>query len=287
MKCLLKNRGVVEMRGISESELNEYIKDLDVYGFCRIPNALSHGLVAELKQNVEKHYSKIENPVSFGLRDRDATDKMVYNLQAKDSKFIDILVFDPIKKILMNKLNDKYYRFLDESQPNYILNYYNARSSGAELPLHIDSHIPNSGDLTWAMQVSFLLEDMDEENGCTILVPGSHRSGKFSDRELTNVTKMKAKSGDIIIWDSRTWHGTVVNDSGLSRWALIATFSCWWLKQTMDITKSLPNEIYQKLSNEQKLLLGFCSIPPTDESERIITKQSYDDLLDNVGDYHK
>ena len=275
------------MRDISDIELDEYSKDLDVYGFCKITNALGSELVSDLKEKVEKYSLKIQNPDSFGLRNRDSTDQMVYNLQAKDSKFIDILVFDPIKEILMNKLNDKYYRFLDESKPNYILNYYNARSSGAALPLHIDSHIPSAGDLTWAMQVSFLLEDMDEKNGCTILVPGSHKSGKFSDRELTNVTKMKAKAGDIIIWDSRTWHGTVANSSGLSRWALIATFSCWWMKQTMDMTKSLPNEIYQKLSDEKKLLLGFCSIPPTDESERIITKQSYDDLLDNVDDYHK
>jgi hypothetical protein len=275
------------MRDVGDLELNAHIKDLDVYGFCRIANGFSHELVAELMGNVEAHYCKIENHESLGLRNRDATDKMVYNLQNKDSIFLDILVFDPIKKILMNKLNDKYYRFLDESLPNYILSYYNARSSGAELPLHIDSHIPSSGELTWAMQVVFLLEDMDEENGCTILVPGSHRSGEFSDRQLTNVTKMKAKAGDIVIWDSRVWHGTVGNNSGLSRWALVATFTRWWLKQTMNITKSLPNEIYQQMSDEQKLLLGFCSIPPLDESDRISTKQSYVDLLDNVSDYHR
>jgi hypothetical protein len=274
------------MREIGELELSGYIKDLDVYGFCQISNGLSRDLIDELKDKVEKNYKRIQSHESLGLRKRDSTDKMVYNLQSKDPLFIDILVFDPIKKILMNKLNDKYYRFLDESLPNYILSYYNARSSGEELPLHIDSHIPSLGDLTWTMQVVFLLEDMDEKNGCTTVVPGSHRSGKFSDRQLTNVTKIEAKAGDVIIWDSRLWHGTTCNSSGLSRWALVATFNRWWLKQSMNMTKSLPNEVYQQISDEQKLLLGFCSIPPSDETDRISIKQCYEDLLENVSDYN-
>ena len=54
----------------------------------------------------------------------------------------------------------------------------------------------------------------------------------------------------------------------------------------MDMTRSMPNSIYQKLSDEQKLLMGFCSIPPADESVRIVTKGSYDTLLSDVRDYY-
>ena len=128
---------------------------------------------------------------------------------------------------------------------------------------------------------------MDESNGCTIVAPGSHLSGMYTDRDLTNLTKINAKAGDIVIWDSRLWHGTTENKTLTSRWALVATFTRWWLKQTMDMTRSLPNKIYKDLSDEEKLLLGFCSIPPSDESTRINTKSSYDSLLDNVEDYYK
>ena len=44
------------------------------------------------------------------------------------------------------KLNDKYYRFLPDSVPNYILGGYNGRSSGDKLDLHIDSFMPYTGD---------------------------------------------------------------------------------------------------------------------------------------------
>ena len=44
------------------------------------------------------------------------------------------------------------------------------------------------------------------------------------------------------------------------------------------MTRSLPDSIYKKLTDEQKLLLGFCSIPPSDESNSIHTKKSYLDL---------
>jgi hypothetical protein len=54
----------------------------------------------------------------------------------------------------------------------------------------------------------------------------------------------------------------------------------------MDITRSLPDSIYQQLSDEQKLLMGFCSIPPSDESMRIVTKAGYDVLLPTVDEYY-
>jgi ectoine hydroxylase-related dioxygenase (phytanoyl-CoA dioxygenase family) len=169
--------------------------------------------------------------------------------------------------------------------PNYILSYYNARSSGLKLDLHIDSYVPNQGEFTWAMQVGFILDDMNEDNGCTVVVPGSHQSGKYTDRDLKNVKSIIAKAGDVIIWDSRLWHGTKGNSSGASRWALIATITQWWVKQSMDIPRGLPDSIYQNLLDEQKALLGFCSIPPVNSNGRINTKCGYDFLKPSVKDY--
>jgi hypothetical protein len=43
----------------------------------------------------------------------------------------------------------------------------------------------------------------------------------------------------------------------------------------MDMTRSLPQEIYDLLTDAEKLLIGFCSIPPKDESGSIHTKKDY------------
>lgn len=119
---------------------------------------------------------------------------------------------------------------------------YNARSSGKFLDLHIDSLVPARGDFTWAMQAAFVLEDMDEENRFTVVEPANHQSGNYSDRPLTKRCPLSAKAGDIVIWDSRLWHGTLDNMADRSRLVLIATFTRWWVKQSMDMTRKLPEE---------------------------------------------
>src|SRR5262249_34690363 len=71
-----------------------------------------------------------------------------------------------------------------------------------------------------------------------------------------------------------------------SRWTLIPTFSCWWVKPRGDITRGLPEEIYQQLTDEQKIVMGYCAIPPLDEWERRRAKCGYDDLRPSVKDYY-
>ena len=144
------------MREIKDNELDNHHKDLDVYGYTVIKNVMPKNTIHGLIKKVNAEYTQINNLEDLGLPDRDAKDKLVYNLQNKDLEFINILTYQPVKSILIRKLNDQYYRFLDESKPNYILSYYNARSSGSHLPLHIDSYIPSPGAHTWVMQVVFL-----------------------------------------------------------------------------------------------------------------------------------
>jgi ectoine hydroxylase-related dioxygenase (phytanoyl-CoA dioxygenase family) len=274
-------------RKIEQDELNEKLRELRIYGYTIVKEFISNPLAEELLERVKKLETTRENTQFLGRPERDAADRLVYNLQNKDKLFIDILEDEFTKKVLIENLNDPYYRFLPESEPNYILSYFNARSSGSRLDLHIDSYLPAPGEKTWAMQIVYLLDDMTESNGCTIVVPGSHLSGRYSDRDLTKFVSVTAKRGDLVVWDSRLWHGTHENVDKSSRWALIATFSSWWVKPSMDIPRGLPEEIYKQLTLPQKRMLGFCSIPPVTENERINTKTGYDDLLPCVADYYR
>ena len=275
------------MRTISKAETAQHLKNLTVYGYTRVVDFIDPETLRHLKSLVGKFYESTKHIQYEGRPARDTDDKVIYNLQNKDKFFIDILTEPFIKGVLMEKLNDPYYRFLPPDVPNYILSYYNARSSGHKLDLHIDTYIPSHGEWTWAMQVAFILDDQTEANGCTTVVPGSHLSGRYTDRDLENVVSLTPRAGDLVMWDSRLWHGTLANASKGSRWSLIATFTMWWVKQNMDMTRSLPDQIYRQLTQEQKAMLGFCSIPPKDEMGRINTKCGYDALLTSVEDYYK
>lgn len=272
-------------REVNDEEFEQHLKNIDIYGYCVVSEFLQNSVVEDLRSKVDARWAEVAQGVYGGRPERDDKDQVIYNLQNKDKIFIDILGAPFVERLCSAKLNDEYYRFLPISCPNYILNYYNARSSGAKLDLHIDSHIPNPGIYTNAMQVVYVLDDMNDSNGCTVVVPGSHRSGEFSDRGLVDVKSVCAKRGDLVIWDSRLWHGTRENSAKSSRWALIATMSRWWMKQAMDIPAALPQNIYEQLTDRQKLLMGFCSLPPKSEWERINTKCGYGFLKPSVSDY--
>lgn len=268
--------------------MNDYIKQIEIDGFCKIPQVYDAKQVSEAltlaKEWQQKTIDTLTDNIPFLNRDQ----AMVYNLERKDIYFLELILGSPlIEEILIHFLNDKWYRHIPETEPNYILRSYLARSSNGSLPLHIDSFMPyiNSTE-SYIMQVALILEDQNEENGCTIVMPGSHRSGEYADRDRTDETiPIISKAGDVVIWDSRLWHGTLANTSDRTRWALIGTFSRWWIKQAFNTVQNFPEGIYQKLTDKQKAVLGFCSIPYNDETEGIDMKRGYASLRPSVLDY--
>ena len=275
-------------REVNSDEQERAIRELEVYGYSTIKNYLTATTTNKLLALTNANYLKLNQSAKVeyaGVPARDKDDKILYNLHNVDSIFVDILTTPLVRTIARQKLTDLYYRFLPSDLPNHVLTYYNARSSGLKLDLHIDSHIPFQGKFTNMMQFAFLLEDSNESNGCTVVVPGSHKSGEYTDREIEKKYPLAGKAGDLIFWDSRLWHGALENKSKQSRWALIATMGMWWMKPSMDIVRGMNDKIYKKCTNEQKQLLGFCSIPPINPIERNNTKCGYDFLKPSVKDY--
>lgn len=185
-------------------------------------------------------------------------------------------------------LNDPYYQKIDDDDINFILAYYNARSSVAELPLHIDNYFPTGGDHPNSMQIVFSLSGQDAQNGATVVVPGSHRIQNFPDRSISQISQVvNCEPGDVIVWDSRLWHGALENKTGQDRWSLVATFRPWFMKQNFDVVRGLSESIFQLSTPQEKALLGFLSLPVVDETERINLKQGYSDLKTELNEYRE
>ena len=203
--------------------------------------------------------------------------QLVYNLQNKDPYFLDILFQDSaVEEILKHFLNDEWYREIPANEPNYILRSYLARSSRGAMPLHVDSFIPYIGNRSIVMQCAIVLQPMSVANGATLVLPRSHISGEYATQQaLQDAVALEARPGDVLIWDSRLWHGAAANSSGIERWLLIATFCRWWIKQGFDLPRALPQYIYARLSPKQKAILGYCSVPFHDETEGIDFRRGY------------
>jgi ectoine hydroxylase-related dioxygenase (phytanoyl-CoA dioxygenase family) len=119
------------------------------------------------------------------------------------------------------------------------------------------------------------------------VIPGSHLSGKYASQDaLKDAVPIESKAGDMVIWDTRLWHATSNNTSGRTRWAILATFTRWWIKQMFDIPRSLPQHIYEKLTDKQKAVMGFCSISNKTEMDGIDLISGYEKLQQEVKYYY-
>lgn len=217
----------------------------------------------------------------------DAGQETVYNLQNKSTALLKLLLqCTSARAVLMHFLNDRWHRAIPLHEPNYILRSYSARNNRVAAPMHIDSFIPYTGPHPLSMQVAVVLEAQDVDNGCTLVAPGSQQSGEYvTQAQRAECVPVRSQAGDVVIWDSRIWHGTGENHSGRSRWSLIATFVRWWVKQGYRITDNLPQAVYAQLDDSEKAILGFCSLPYNDEYEGVDFKASYAALKPHVDDY--
>lgn len=271
------------------SELETAIEQIDKVGYYRLRGVYDKKDVAFALDKVRSYYQTTRDKVSKDVPFLNIDQPTVYNLQSKDYCFLDLLFKPKItEQLLIHYLNDPWYKQIPQDQPNYLLRSYVARSSNRELPMHIDSFVPYLGNHVFVMQYSIILQDQNADNGCTVVVPGSHLAGKYTTQEAREkAVPIESEAGDVVIWDSRLWHGTTENTSGETRWAIVATFCRWWIKQHFNLTQTLPQDIYEKLTDAQKAVIGYCTIPQWDETTGIDLKRGYESLAKDVSSYRE
>lgn len=108
--------------------------------------------------------------------------------------------------------------------------------------------------------VLIMLNGMNKENGWTLIVPGSHLFGRHPDKKLDKgiqTISAQGPPGCAIITDGRLWHGTGANVSHQDRLAILITFCGPQFRPQENFTLGIKKNIFAKLSEFQKELLGF------------------------------
>ena len=70
----------------------------------------------------------------------------------------------------------------------------------------------------------------------------------------------------MVIFSSQSHHST--HECEISQkppWTLLLTYRSWWCKQQFDFTQILEKKDIEKLNDNQKLLIGLCSVVPNDK----------------------
>ncbi len=113
------------------------------------------------------------------------------------------------------------------------------------------------------MNLMYFLEDVSEENGGTLVMPGSHKGNWAPDDPYDPVDTVAAAgpAGTCMVFESRLWHATGANkmpqDSGSERPVILVFFTRPWMRQQENYSLSVKEDVLAACSDKVKGFLGF------------------------------
>jgi ectoine hydroxylase-related dioxygenase (phytanoyl-CoA dioxygenase family) len=127
-----------------------------------------------------------------------------------------------------------------------------------DFPRHLNGYVAS-------INLFFAIDEFREDNGATLLVPGTHRQAErppeaYLERESVPSV---CPAGSMLIFDSTLWHAAGANVSGSDRLAINHQFTRSWIKQQMDYGRALGDEKVQAQKPRTQQLLGWYTRTPT------------------------
>ncbi|WP_232665484.1 phytanoyl-CoA dioxygenase family protein [Pseudonocardia sp. TRM90224] len=107
------------------------------------------------------------------------------------------------------------------------------------------------------------IDEFTEENGATVVVPGSHRwpDGRTpTGTDARHAAVMPA--GSCILFVGTLWHGGGANRSAAPRLAATAQYCQPWLRTQEAFTLSTSADVVREVSEEIRGMLGYSIHPP-------------------------
>jgi ectoine hydroxylase-related dioxygenase (phytanoyl-CoA dioxygenase family) len=265
--------------------IEKYINEINSKGFVLIENMLSERECEKYKLILNKIYEKFHSKyaiskIASGLSDK-SLEKVVFNLHNKDISFFKLFENSLVLSILDIILKKGSYM----NKEPYYLNNISARcplNGNKGQIIHLDSNLPGV-NYNLITNVVWYFDDVNKENGTTIVIPGSHKFSRYADnnKKIKNKIYINAKKGSVLVFNGNLWHGGSSKFNDKSRWALLLGYARWFIKPTNDYMKNTPIKIFNKLTSAQKSLLGFHLNPPKDEFTRLRRISEFHETPDN------
>ena len=144
---------------------------------------------------------------------------------------------------------------------------------GVPQALHQDQS--NALDSQSPMTINLLtaITDVDETNGGTLLIPGSHVTLSQAMREGKPVGKLPpainldAKAGTVVITDGRLLHGTGINHTDEPRIVMLNGMQKPWMRQQENWMLSVSPEVLRRASPKLLHRMGFQATTGTQTNE--------------------
>ncbi len=148
-----------------------------------------------------------------------------------------------------------------------ILNHYGPSikgSGGDPLPIHTDTQliIQTPGPMPpypVSVNCTLALTDFTRENGCTVIIPGSHKTCQWwegSPLDEPRAVPIECSAGSLVVWEGRTAHGALPRTAPGKRVTLLLYFTRHWLQPRENWLDRLPQEVLDRNSPRLATLTG-------------------------------
>jgi len=234
--------------------------DFERWGYCLIEDGLSADQCAWLHDRVADQAAAER---ALGLAHLSAAQQHVWALVNKGDRFVACMEHDPeavqagplIERLLDEALGPGWNHFSFISN----ISYPGCHPQG----LHQDQgfitpHFTPEGPVL--VNTIYILQDVDEVNGGTLLIPGSHRpngeNGEMFGR-LPPPINLEARAGTVLMMDGRVLHGGAVNRSDRLRYIITNSVVKPWIRQQESFLLTVSPEVLARASNKFLWRAGF------------------------------
>lgn len=213
-------------------DIENLLLRLRIDGWCAVEEVIPKGDVERVRRSVLETVPRHRNPQApKGIG-------FVAGLINYDQSFAPYLA-DPRLLGIAERLFGEHVRV---SMTSAIVNYPGNERGGlhADWPFNQNNagHVPAPyPDAPMHLTTIWMLSAFTPENGGTLVVPGSHRTGDNPtgdpriDAKAPYPTELQVTgpAGSVMVFDSRLWHATAPNRSAEPRVALAIRYAPWWL----------------------------------------------------------
>ncbi|HVC98373.1 MAG TPA: phytanoyl-CoA dioxygenase family protein [Pirellulales bacterium] len=108
-----------------------------------------------------------------------------------------------------------------------------------------------------SLNVFLAIDEFTEENGATLVVPGTHQRATSPDPRYLEAAAVAVEcaAGAMLVFDSTLYHAAGRNTSGRDRLAINLQFTRSYIKQQIDYVRALgPDAVLARPSRTQQLL---------------------------------
>ncbi len=229
--------------------LDGWLREIDERGYTVVPDFLDASAVQSIRDAFNN-----EVPITPLPLDKAGEGKTIrgHNLLAK-TRAVDFVFLDPCVRALVEGVIGK------ESRIN-ITTLFNLLPGEKQQPRHQDDGlwpIPRPHP-PFLLNIVIAIDDFDEDNGATHVVPYSHA---WHDRKVDQsepTTQVTMKSGSLLAWSGALWHGGGANTtSDRERLGLFLSHVVAYLAPQETQLISVPRDIVRTLDPTLQRLIGY------------------------------